>query len=158
MKNNANPFKKIAIVIASVFLASLFILSSPAAAKKTWNGIVHAPLKTARSFDWSAPNAFFTGRERGKIKYFHENDSFEGVLKLARFKQAGPYVLTVDTADGSELADYDCNFWNPWAQVYGETFPGGTNGCWEGSPYSKPKLLDQLQESLRARHHRRRVQ
>jgi hypothetical protein len=97
MKNNANPFKKIALVIVSVFLASLLILSSPAAAKKSWNGIVHAPLKTARSFDWSAPDEFFSGKEQGKIEYTHSSDRFEGVLELARFKQAGPYVLTVDT-------------------------------------------------------------
>ena len=89
MKNNTNPFNKIAIFSVTVFLASLFILSIPAAAKKPWKGIVHAPLKTARSFDWSAPDEFFTGREKGKIKYFHENDSFEGVLKLAGFKQQG---------------------------------------------------------------------
>ena len=103
---------------------------------------MHAPLKTASSFDWSAPGEFFTGREKGKIKYFHDSDSFEGVLELAGFKQAGPYVLTVDTADGSELAGYECDIWNPLAQIYGETFPGGTNGCWEGMPYAGVMLFD----------------
>ncbi len=141
MKNNANPFNQIVIFSVAVFLASLFILSIPAAAKKPWDGVVHAPLKTAKSFDWSTPDEFFTGREKGKIKYLRANDSFEGVLELARFKQAGPYVLMVDTGDGSELAGYGCDIWNPWAQVYGDTFPGGTNGCWEGSSYADLMLF-----------------
>jgi hypothetical protein len=90
MKNNLSSFMKISIFSVAVFLASLFILPIPAAAKKPWDGVVHAPLKTAKSFDWSAPDEFFTGREKGKIKYVHASDSFEGVLELARFKQAGP--------------------------------------------------------------------
>jgi hypothetical protein len=145
MKNNVNSFKQIAIFSVAVFLAILFILSIPAAAKKPWDGVVHAPLKTVKPFDWSAPDEFFTGKERGKIKFFHANGRFEGVLELARFKQAGPYVLTVDTGDGSEMAGYGCDIWNPWAQVYGETFPGGTNGCWEDIPYGDVMLfyLDQ---------------
>ncbi len=97
VKINANPLKRIAIFSVAVSLASLFILAIPAAAKKPWNGIVHAPLKTAKSFDWSAPDEFFSGKEQGKIEYTHSSDRFEGVLELARFKQAGPYVLTVDT-------------------------------------------------------------
>ena len=97
--------------------------------------MVHAPLKSAQDFDWSAPDEFFTGRESGKIKFIHKSDSFQGVVRLRRFKQAGPYVLTVDTSDGDTLAGYGCDIWNPWAKLYGETFPGGTNGCWEGSPY-----------------------
>ena len=76
MKNNTNPFKKMAIFSVAVFLVSLLILSIPAVAKKSWNGIVHAPLKRARSFDWSAPDEFFTGKERGKIKYTHSSDRF----------------------------------------------------------------------------------
>ncbi len=130
-----------AIFSVAVFLASLFILSIPAAAKKPWDGVVHASLKTAKPFDWSAPDEFFTDREKGKIKYLHIGDSFEGILELARFKQAGPYVLTVETGDGSELAGYGCDIWNPWVQVYGETFPGGTNGCWQGSPYADVMLF-----------------
>jgi hypothetical protein len=141
MRNNAMPIKLVAILSTAILLASFIVFTSPVAAKKTWDGIVHAPLKAAQPFDWSAPDEFFTGRERGKIEYVHENDSFEGVLQLRRFKQAGPYVLTVDTADGSTLAGYDCNIWNPWADLYGETFPGGTNGCWEGSPYADVKLF-----------------
>ena len=65
MKNSANSFKQVAIFSLTVFLASLFILSIPAAAKKPWDGVVHAPLKTAKSFDWSAPDEFFTGRTKG---------------------------------------------------------------------------------------------
>ena len=63
MKNTANPFKQIAIFSVAVFLASLFILSIPAAAKKkkSWDGVVHASLKTAKPFDWSAPDEFFSG-------------------------------------------------------------------------------------------------
>lgn len=141
MKNNANPFKQMTIFSAAVFLASLFILSIPAAAKKPWDGVVHAALKTAKPFDWSTPDEFFTGKEQGKIKYLHASKSFEGVLELARFKQAGLYVLTVDTDDGSEMAGYGCDIWNPWAQVYGETFPGGTNGCWEDIPYGDVMLF-----------------
>jgi len=109
MKINAIPLEQIAILSASFFLASLIVLASPVVAKKPWDGIVHAPLKTAQPFDWSALDEFFTGRERGKIKYVHENDRFEGVLELDRFKQDGPYVLTVDTADGDTLAGYDCD-------------------------------------------------
>lgn len=62
MKNNVNPFKQIAIFSVAVFLAILFILSIPTAAKKPWDGVVHAPLKTAKLFDWSAPDEFFTGK------------------------------------------------------------------------------------------------
>lgn len=53
--------------------------------------MVHAPLKSAQDFDWSAPDEFFTGRESGKIKFTHQSDSFKGVVRLRRFKQAGPY-------------------------------------------------------------------
>ena len=141
MKINAKPFKQIAILSVAVFVASFLILSIPAAAKKPWNGVVHAPLKTAKAFDWSAPDEFFSGRERGKIKYTHSSDRFEGVLELARFKQEGPYVLTVDTGDGIEFGGYGCDIWNPWTQAYGETFPGGTNGCWEGIPYGDVMLF-----------------
>lgn len=54
MKNNANPFKQMVVFFLVVFLASLFILSIPAAAKKKkpWDGVVHAPLKTAKPFDY----------------------------------------------------------------------------------------------------------
>jgi hypothetical protein len=68
-------------------------------------------------------------------------DSFKGFLDLTGFKQAGPYVLTVDTADGDTLAGYDCDVWNPWAELYGETFTGGTNGCWNNNPYVDVKLF-----------------
>lgn len=43
------------------------------------------------------------------------------------------------------MAGYDCDIWNPWAQVYGETFPGGTNGCWEGIPYTDVMLFSLAQ-------------
>jgi len=103
---------------------------------------VHAPLKTAQPKDWSAPDVFFTGSESGSVKYVWQSDSFEGTLELDGFNQAGPYVLSVDTADGTALAGYDCSIWSPWAQLYGETFVGGTNGCWAGSPYADVKLFN----------------
>jgi hypothetical protein len=108
---------------------------------KPWDGIVHAPLKTAQPYDWSAPDEFFTGHEKADIWYTQEADSFVGHLELEGFKQAGPYVLTVDTADGTTLAGYGCDVWNVWADLYGETFPGGTNGCWNGNPYADVKLF-----------------
>ena len=141
MRNRAITMKNIAIVSALVLVISFVWLTSSVAAKKGWDAVVHAQLKSAQHFDWSAPDEFFTGRESGKIKFTHQSDSFNGLLELRGFKQAGPYVLTVDTADGATLAGYDCEIWNPWAQVYGETFPGGTNGCWEGSPYADVKLF-----------------
>ena len=60
MARKAFDVKKIAIVIVSVFIVILLSLSIPAAAKKLWDGIVHAPLKTARAFEWSAPDEFFS--------------------------------------------------------------------------------------------------
>ncbi len=72
MKNNANPFKQIAIFSVAVFLAILFILSIPAAAKKPWGGVVHAPLKTVRPFAWSAPDEFFTDREKEDYGDIHK--------------------------------------------------------------------------------------
>lgn len=131
--------KSLTLSILAVCIAVLW--TSQAAAGKPWDGIVHAPLKTAQPYDWSAPDGFFTGNESGDIKYAHQSDGFEGVLELDGFKQAGPYVLTVDTADGAKLASYDCTIWNMWAQLYGETFPGGTNGCWDGNPYVDVKLF-----------------
>jgi len=113
-----------------------FSVPGPASAAPPWDGNVNAPLKTAQPFDWSAADGFFTGRESGNVKYAHESDTFTGVLELKGFKQAGPYVLTVDTADGTTLADYECDVWLPWAHVYGDTFVGGTNGCWGSSPYA----------------------
>ena len=133
--------RNIAIVSASVLLISFVGLTSSVGVTKGWAAMVYAPLKSAQHFDWSAPDDFFTGRESGKIKFTHQSDSFNGFLELRGFKQEGPYVLTVDTADGATLAGYDCDIWNPWAQLYGETFPGGTNGCWEGSPYADVKLF-----------------
>jgi len=141
MRNRAITSKNIAIVFALVFLISFVWLTSSVGAKRGWDAVVDAPLKSAQHFDWSAPDEFFTGRESGKIKFIHQSDSFKGVVRLRKFKQAGPYVLTVDTADGATLAGYDCDIWNPWAQLYGDTFPGGTNGCWEGSPYADVKLF-----------------
>ncbi len=141
MRNKVIPIKNMAIVFVSVFLVSFVWLTFSVGATKGWAAMVHAPLKSAENFDWSAPDEFFTGRESGKIKFMHQSDSFKGVVRLRRFKQAGPYVLTVDTADGATLAGYDCEIWNPWTRLYGETFPGGTNGCWEGSPYADVKLF-----------------
>jgi len=141
MRNRVIPIKDIAFVFASVFLISFVWLTSSLGIPKGWAGMVHAPLKSAQRFDWSAPDEFFTGREVGKIRFSHQSDSFKGVLRLRRFKQAGPYVLTVDTADGDTLAGYDCDIWNPWTQLYGDTFADGTNGCWEASPYADVKLF-----------------
>jgi len=120
---------------AIVFALFFFIHGEAVAKKPIWDGIVRAPLKTALRYDWSAPSDFFTRHEVGSIRYTHANDSFKGVLDLTGFKQEGPYVLTVDTADGDSLAGYDCDVWSPWAKLYGETFTGGTNGCWGDSPY-----------------------
>ena len=103
-----------------VIIALFFIIDGEATAKKpVWDGIVHAPLKSAQRYDWSAPDEFFTRDEVGSIRYVHISDSFKGILELTGFKQAGPYVLTVDTADGGTLAGYDCDVWNPWAELYG---------------------------------------
>ena len=125
-----------------VVIALLFFINGEATAKKpVWDGIVHAKLKTAQRYDWSAPNDFFTRHEVGSIRYTHMGDSFKGFLDLTGFKQAGPYVLTVDTADGDTLAGYGCDVWNPWANLYGETFTGGTNGCWGDNPYVDVKLF-----------------
>jgi len=118
-----------------VFALFFFIAGEATAKKPIWDGIVHAPLKSAQRYDWSAPDDFFTRDEVGSIGYTHVGDSFKGFLDLTGFKQAGPYVLTVDTGDVGILADYDCSVWNPWAELYGETFTGGTNGCWNNNPY-----------------------
>ena len=130
--------RKIWILITLLLILSI---TSPVIAAKPWDGKVLAPLKTAQPYDWSAPDAFFTGEEGADIKYYHTNDTFEGVLELDGFKQSGPYVLTVDTADGTTLAGYDCDIWNLWAELYGETFLGGDNGCWNGNPYVDVKLF-----------------
>jgi hypothetical protein len=135
------PTKNMPFVFASVFLLSFVWLTSSVGAPKGWAAMVHAPLKSAQHFEWSAPDEFFTGRESGKIKFMHQSDSFKGLVRLRKFKQAGPYALTVDTADGDTLAGYECEIWNAWTQLYGETFPGGTNRCWEGSPYADVKLF-----------------
>lgn len=111
------------------------------AAPKPWDRTVHAPLKTAQPKEWSAPDEFFTGDETGSIWYTYESNTFKGTLELSGFKQAGPYALTVDTADGNTLADYDCSVWKFWAEKHGETFVGGTNGCWSGNPYADVKLF-----------------
>jgi hypothetical protein len=124
-------------LVASMAFIGLWLV----AAARPWDGKVHAPLKTAQPYDWSAPDWFFTFYESGNIKYAYVSDSFKGVLELSGFKQAGPYVLTVDTADGATLADYGCDIWNSWAKLYGETFLGGTNGCWNDSPYADVKLF-----------------
>lgn len=134
----------LAVVIAAIIITMVGI-SPVLAAKPEWDGIVLAPLKTAQPYDWSAPDAFFTGAESGNVKYAHQSSSFNGMLELTGFKQAGPYVLTVDTADGTTLAGYDCDVWTPWAQLYGQTFPGGTNGCWGGNPYADVKLFNLVQ-------------
>jgi len=133
---------KLTLSVFAVVIALLFFIQGEAVAKKPiWDGIVRAPLKTALRYDWSAPSDFFTRHEVGSIRYTHANDSFKGVLDLTGFKQAGPYVLTVDTGDVGILADYDCGIWNPWAKLYGETFTGGTNGCWGNNPYVDVKLF-----------------
>ena len=93
---------------AVVFALFFFIHGEAEAKKPIWDGIVHAPLKTAQRYDWSAPDDFFTRDEVGSISYTHTDDSFKGFLDLTGFKQAGPYVITVDTADGDTLAGYDC--------------------------------------------------
>jgi hypothetical protein len=121
--------------IGVVLAFLLALVPAGARAARPWDGWVHAPLKTAQPNDWSAPEAFFTGHEGGNLKYVYESDVFEGELRLSGFKQAGPYVLTVDTNDPATLAGYDCDVWDPWADLYGDTFSGGTNGCWGGSPY-----------------------
>lgn len=134
--------KKIVAIVTIVALTAILVALPVLAAKPAWDGTVHAPLKTAQPKDWSAPDAFFTGDESANIKYTHEAATFEGVLEVKGFKQAGPYVLTVDTAVEEKLAGYDCDVWNAWAQLYGETFVGGTNGCWEGNPYVDVKLFN----------------
>lgn len=135
------PKSKLFAAITLVALLAAAWVGQAAAAKPAWDGMVLAPLKTAEPYDWSAPDEFFTGDESATVKYDHANDTFEGVLEMTGFKQAGPYVLTVDTADGTTLAGYDCDIWSPWADLYGETFPGGTNGCWGGNPYVDVKLF-----------------
>ncbi len=133
---------ELTLSVFAVVIALLFFITGEATAKKpVWDGIVHASLKSAQRYDWSAPDEFFTRDEVGSIRYTHNSDRFKGVLELTGFKQAGPHVLTVDTADGGTLAGYDCDVWNPWAELYGETFAGGTNGCWEGNPYVDIKLF-----------------
>lgn len=129
------------MLVVLLVIGVLLIATAAQAGKPEWDGIVHAPLKTAQPFHWSAPDAFFTGDEDADIWYTHRNDSFGGELYLSGFKQAGPYVLTVDTADGTMLAGYECAVWKVWAQLYGETFIGGTNGCWAGNPYVDVKLF-----------------
>lgn len=81
------------------------------------DGIVHGTLKTAQRHDWSAPDDFFAGKEKGSIEYTHSNDSFKSALELTGLKHAGPYVLTVDTGDGDTLTGYKCGVWNPWAKI-----------------------------------------
>jgi len=137
--------KKLTFLTVLVLEAVVLFPGAGFAATPPWDGWVHAPLKTAQPYDWSAPDRFFTGEESADIKYIYNNDTFEGELRLTGFKQAGPYVLTVDTADGSTLAGYGCDIWLPWTQVYGATFVGGTNGCWNGSPYADVKLFTLLQ-------------
>ena len=138
-------YKKLTI-LSFITVTTIFLFCGQAtAAPKVWDGVVHAPLKTAQPYDWAAPDEFFTGDEGASIKYYHENAGFEGVLELYGFKQKGPYVLTVDTADGTTLAGYDCDVWNPWADLYGETFTGGDNGCWAGEPYVDVKLFSLVQ-------------
>ena len=123
MRNRVLPIKNSAVVFALVLLISCAWLTFSVGVTKGWAAMVHAPLKSAQHFDWSAPDEFFTGRETGKIKFIHQSDSFKGEIRLRKFKQAGPYVLTVDTAEGATLAGYDCDIWNPWVQLYGETRP-----------------------------------
>jgi len=126
----------------AAIIALFFFIAGEATGKKPiWDGIVQAPLKSAQRYGWSAPDDFFTRDEVGSIRYTHMGDSFKGFLDLTGFKQVGPYVLTVDTSDGDTLAGYGCDVWNPWAELYGETFTGGTNGCWEGNPYVDVKLF-----------------
>ena len=131
----------VGVILAATVITMLGV--APAlAAKPAWDGIVLAPLKTAQPFEWSAPDAFFTGHESADLKYAYEDSSFNGILELTGFKQAGPYVLTVDTADGATLAGRGCDYWLPWTAVFGETFAGGTNGCWAGSPYADVMLFE----------------
>ena len=134
--------KRCLFLAVLVLAAGMLIAPTPGqGAPAPWDGIVHAPLKTAQPYDWSAPGQFFTGFESADVKYTWTSDTFKGELKLRGFRQAGPYVLTVDTADTGALAGYDCAVWVPWTQVYGETFPGGTNGCWNNNPYADVKLF-----------------
>jgi len=138
----SKKFIKLTLSGFSVVIVFFFFINGEVTAKKpTWDGTVHAPLKTAQRYDWSAPSDFFTRHEVGSIRYTHTSDSFKGVLELIGFKQEGPYVLTVDTNEGATLAEYECDVWNPWAEFYGETFIGGTNGCWGDNPYVDVKLF-----------------
>jgi len=123
MRNKAIGSKRMVIVCALVIVINVTWLTFSVGVTEGRQAMVHAPLKSAQDFDWSAPDEFFTGRESGKIKFLYQSDSFKGMVRLRRFKQAGPYVLTVDTTDGATLAGYDCDIWNPWAQLYGETRP-----------------------------------
>lgn len=134
--------KTILALVAALTIISVVGVAPAMAAKPAWDGTVLAPLKTAQPYDWSAPDGVFTGHECGNVKYKYDASSFNGVLELKGFKQAGPYVLTVDTADDGTLAGLGCDFWTPWTAGFGETFVGGTNGCWDGNPYADVKLFN----------------
>jgi len=126
----------IPLLLALTMVATLVVASPADAAKPEWDGIVHAPMKTAQPFGWSAADGFFTGDESANIKYAYDDSSFNGVLELSGFKQAGPYVFTVNsTSSDSMAAISDCVFWTGFAAGYGDTFSGGTNGCWSGEAY-----------------------
>ena len=95
--------KRLTLVLLFSLIATLVAAGVGWAGPKEWDGIVHAPLKTAQPKDWSAPDQFFTGDEGASIWYTHTNDTFEGWLDLAGFKQAGPYVLTAGPNEPSDL-------------------------------------------------------
>lgn len=135
--------RRITLMLVVMMVVSLVAVTAPVQAKPADPNSVHARLKTAQPFEWSAPDAFFTGHEGASIKYSYSysDTSFHGVLEMDGFKQAGPYALTIDTKDDTTLADYGCDVWDWWTDVHGETFAGGTNGCWSGNPYADVKLF-----------------
>jgi len=51
MRNRAITSKNIVVVSALVLLISFVWLTSSVAAKKGWDAVVHAPLKSAQHFD-----------------------------------------------------------------------------------------------------------
>ena len=59
--------KKNAIFTVFVVFTGVVVLCSWlfSGAKRGWDGYVHAPLKRAQEFSWSAPDDFFTGKEAG---------------------------------------------------------------------------------------------
>ena len=114
MRNRAITSKNIAIVSTLVLLISFVWLTFSVGATKGWAAMVHAPLKSAQHFDWSAPDEFFTGRESGKIKFIHQSDSFKGVVMLRKFKQAGLSSLGIQERITSSLK-YD--LYNPLSRV-----------------------------------------